>query len=80
VSSSNRTLETVIETIGEDGCVLPPLVILPGTLHMEDWDTKTNLPNDFLLGVSETGYTNDMVAMDWLVRFEHFSNRRRVGA
>jgi len=79
-SSSNRELVTVMETVGGDGSVLPPLVIIPGALHMEDWYTKTNLPDDFLLGVSETGYTNDMLAMDWLVHFEHFSDRRRVGA
>jgi len=77
-SSSNRELVTVMETVGGDSCVLPPLVIIPGTLHMGDWYTKTNLPDDFLLCVSETGYTNDMLAMDWLVHFEHFSDRRRV--
>ena len=77
-SSSNRELVTVMETVGGDGSVLPPLVIIPGALHMEDWYTKTNLTDDFLLGVSETGYTNDMLVMDWLVHFEHFSDRRRV--
>ncbi|KAG0126281.1 hypothetical protein HOY82DRAFT_615466 [Tuber indicum] len=36
------------------------MIIVPGIVLMEDWFTKTDLPDDVLLGVSESGYSNDM--------------------
>jgi len=59
-SSSNRELVTVIEIICRDGVVLPPMIILPGILHIEDWYVQTGPPDDILIGVSETEYSNDM--------------------
>ena len=79
-SSSNRELVTVMETVSGDGCVLPPFIIVPGSLHMEDWYLKTSISDDSLLGVSETGYTNDILAMSWLEHFERFSSGRQEGA
>jgi len=79
-SSSNQELVTVIETISGDGAVLPPMIIVPGMLQMEDWFTKTNLPGNVLLGVSETGYSNDVLAIRWLHHFEKYSAQRQLGA
>ena len=41
-SSSNRELITACETISGDGEVLPPMLILTGALHLNDWYTKTH--------------------------------------
>ena len=79
-SSSNRESVTVIEAISGDGGVLPPMIILPGALHMEDWYTKTAIPDTFLIGVSDTGYSNDNLALKWLSHFEAFSAKRQVGS
>ena len=62
-SSSNCELVTVMETVSGDGRVLPPFIIIPGSLHMEDWYLKTSISDDSLLGGSETGYTNDILAI-----------------
>jgi len=43
-SSSNRESVTVIEAISSDSGILPPMIILPAALHMEDWYTKTAIP------------------------------------
>jgi len=79
-SSSNRELVTVIETISGDGGVLPPMIIVPGALHMEDWYTRTAVPDNFLIGLSDSGYSNDRFALKWLYHFEAFSSKRQVGA
>ena len=78
-SSSNRELVTSCEAVSGDGDSLPPMLILPGTLHLEDWYTKTDLDDDFLLAVSETGYSNDELSLEWLHHFDKFSARRQVG-
>jgi len=65
----------VCETISGDGTALPPMLILPGILHQEDWYTKTDLEDDVLVAVSETGYANDELCLDWLHHFERYSAR-----
>ena len=79
-SSTNRELVTSCEAISGDGYVLPPMLILPGTLHLEDWTTKTNLDDNVLLAVSDTGYSNDQLALEWISHFDRFSSQRRTGA
>ena len=56
------------------------MIIVSGKLQMEDWFTKTNLPGDVLLGVSKTGYSNNMLEIKWLHHFEKYSAERRLGA
>jgi hypothetical protein len=67
------------ETISGDGTILPLILILPGILHQEDWYTKTDLDDDALVAVSETGYVNDELSLEWLRHFERYSARRQVG-
>ncbi|RPB04330.1 DDE-domain-containing protein, partial [Choiromyces venosus 120613-1] len=77
--STNRELVSVCETISGDGAVLPPLVIIPGVIHQEPWYTTTSIPDDYLIGRSETGYSNDELSMKWLAHFQIFSQRLQVG-
>ena len=79
-SSSTRELVTLIETVSGDGLVLPPMLIAAGKLHMTDWYTKTNIPDTYLMGVSDTGYSNEKLALDWIRHFNRFSARRQLGA
>lgn len=78
-SSTNRELVTSCRAISGDGAVLPPMLLLPGTLHLEDWYTITDLDDDYLLAVSETGYSNDVISLEWFYHFDRFSALRRVG-
>jgi len=40
------------------------MLIAPGTLHIEDWYTKIGIPDAYLVGVSESGYSNEKLALD----------------
>jgi hypothetical protein len=55
------------------------MLILPGILHQEDRYTKTGLEDDVLVAVSDTGYSNDELGLEWLRHFERYSARRQVG-
>ena len=56
--SSSREPVALYESISGDGEVLPPMIILPGMLHVEQWySTSTELEDNVLVGVSETGYS-----------------------
>jgi len=78
-SATNRELVTVCETISGDGVVLPPMIIVPGVIHQQPWYTGTSIPDDYLVGTSETGYTNDELTMKWLQHFQRFSYQRLRG-
>jgi len=78
-STSNRELVTACEVISGDGTVLPPMLILSGVYHEEEWYTDTGLEDDVLVAVSDTGYANDELRLEWLRHFERYSARRQVG-
>ena len=76
-SNTNRETVTVVEAISGDGYVLPPMVILKGVLLQERWFTTTNIGDDYLIAVSDTGYSNDVLCFQWIKHFERFTTKRR---
>ena len=55
---------TVIEAIGSNGFLLPPMIILAAKQHQASW--YHNLHPDWIIGVSDTGWTNDNLGRKWL--------------
>jgi hypothetical protein len=62
-SSTNRELVTVIEAVRCGGQVIQPMVILLGKVYQEHWYTKTGLEDNYLIPQSESGYSNDYLAL-----------------
>jgi hypothetical protein len=58
---------TALECIAADGWVMTPLYVFKGKKFMESWYGE-ELPN-FYTAVSEKGYMNDQLAIDWLHKF-----------
>lgn len=59
---------SAIECIAADGWIMTPLFIFKGERFMESWFDHPDLPN-FYTAVSEKGYINDQLAIDWLHKF-----------
>lgn len=78
-SSQNHELAIVGKTINGNGEVLPPLVVLPGQLHLKGW-INNELDGDTLVAVSDSGYTNDEISLAWLKHFDKFSAKGQTGA
>jgi hypothetical protein len=70
---------TVIECVSAGQDVIPPMVILAGKNVLEVWVTNTDLPGNFSLAVSDSGYANDELSLRWLEHFEHHSALRQQG-
>ncbi len=70
---------TVVECVSADHTVLPPFVILPGKKVLEAWIINTDIPEDFSIAVSDTGYSNDGLLLHWWKHFERHSAKRQVG-
>lgn len=69
---------TVIEAIGSNGFLLPPMIILAAKQHQASW--YQNLCPDWTIGVSETGWTNDQLGKNWLEAFNKHTKARTAGA
>jgi len=68
-SPENCKSITILETICADGSPpLPPVVICPGEKIMEHW-VQDNLTGVEVIAVSQTGYTNESIAVSWLDHF-----------
>ena len=62
----NREWVTAIETIRADGTTIPPMIIFAGKVHISTWYDEKQLPPDWTIGLSNTGWTNDELGMIWL--------------
>jgi hypothetical protein len=67
-SPENRISITVIESVSSISIAIAPVIIIPGKMHMESW-YHDNLHGNELILLSDTGYTNDELAMIWLDHF-----------
>jgi hypothetical protein len=77
-SSANRDYVTVIETISADGNTIPPMIILNAASHREHW-FPAGVGDDYLVGVSDSGYSYDGLALDWVKHFNSFTAPRQRG-
>ena len=55
---------TVIKSVNSTGWTLSPILILKSKLHQASW--YENLPADWVIGVSENGWTTDELGLLWL--------------
>lgn len=74
----NRDHVTGIECIAASGHVLPCAVVLRAAYILEKHVVPT-LHGDTLLAVSETGYANDEIHLDWIRYFNLRTQARQVG-
>jgi hypothetical protein len=77
VQPGNREWVTVIECISASGWSLPPFVILSGKVHQSNW--YRNLPLDWTIGISDNGWTNDQLGVEWVKHFNQHTVARTAG-
>ena len=73
-SSSNRETVTCVKTISDNGSVLLLMIIFLGSLLMEHW-FSSDIQDEALFAVSDTGYTNNELTLEWLTHFEKYSKQ-----
>ena len=78
VDPDNRDYVTSVECVCAADWSLPPFIILKGAHILHKWG-RNDLPEDTVLAVSPTGYSNDRLAYDWLLHFDTYSSRRQRG-
>jgi hypothetical protein len=77
-SSTNREYTTVVEAISADGHYIPPFIIFGGKCILAGWFDICDEP-DYTIGMSDSGYINDLLAFQWIQHFDRHTKRRMLG-
>ena len=77
IQPGNREWVTAIECVNASGWCLPPLVILSGKVHQSSW--YNGLPPDWVIGVSDNGWTTDQLGVEWVKHFNQHTTARTAG-
>ena len=67
-SLANRKSSTVIEAISATGRTIAPYMIMAGKRRMQNW-FNNKLDQASIFDMSESGFTNDRISVDWLKHF-----------
>ncbi|KAF4456327.1 hypothetical protein F53441_1486 [Fusarium austroafricanum] len=80
VQPGNREWITAIEAINAEGQSIPPFIIGSGQYHLANWYRECDLPGDWVIALSENGWTNNQLGLDWLRHFDRSIKDRLVGS
>ena len=72
----DREWVTLVQGVGATGKVIPPFIIFAGKVLISNW--FYDLPHDWVLQVSPTGWTNNNLALAWLKHFDAHAKPIRV--
>ena len=75
----NRESATAVEAISAGGRVIPPFLILSGEVHMARFYRQSELPDEAVLAVTATGFSNDRLALEWIKHFHQYTKDLAIG-
>jgi hypothetical protein len=80
IQPGDREWVTVIQSICAAGYAIPPFIIYKGRVHISAWYEETDIPYDWKLSVSENGWTNNVLSLEWLKHFNQHTKTRQRGS
>jgi hypothetical protein len=78
VQPGNREWVTLIQAINAAGWTVPPFLIFAGKYHLSAW-YEEDIPRDWAIAVSDNGWTNNEIGVEWLKHFNTHTKTRVVG-
>jgi hypothetical protein len=79
VQQGNREWTTLIQSINATGWAIPPFIIFKSRHHLSPWYKEDSLPQDWIIAISENGWTTDELGLQWLKHFDEHTKKRVVG-
>jgi hypothetical protein len=70
----------LIAGINAAGWSIPPFIILTAQYHLSAWYMDEAIPRDWVLAVSENGWTDNKLGLEWLKHFDAHIKTRTTGA
>ena len=79
VQQGNREWVKVIQGVGSSGYVIPPYIIFAGKTHLSSWYENSPLPKDWVIAVTENGWTTNERGEDWIRHFDEHTKSHTKG-
>ncbi|KAF1925185.1 DDE-domain-containing protein, partial [Didymella exigua CBS 183.55] len=79
IQPGNREWVTLIAAINAAGWSVPPFLIFAGKYHLSAW-YEEDIPRNWAIAVSDNGWTNNELGVEWLKHFNAHTKTRVVGA
>jgi hypothetical protein len=79
IQPGQREWVTVIQGVSAGGVAIPPFIIFAGQHHLSAWYEGSSIPQDWLIGISENGWTNNELGVKWLQHFVAHTKASRIG-
>jgi hypothetical protein len=79
VQPGNREWVTVIQGVNSQGWVVPPFIIVAGKNHLASWYQNSGFPPNWVIAVTDNGWTTNEKGMDWIRHFEKHTRPQTVG-
>ena len=79
IQPGNREWATAIACISAARWAIPPFLILAVKYHLSSWYQEYGIPRDWAIAVSNNGWTNNEIDLQWLEHFDKHTKDRTVG-
>lgn len=73
----NREYLSSLECVGGGGDVPLNMLSLSGEQHLEKWFEENDLDDDVAVAVSDSGYSNDEISLEWLEHFDKHTRKKK---
>jgi hypothetical protein len=80
IQLGDREWVTVIQSVFAAGSYTLPFIIYKGRVHISAWYEEADIPRNWKLSVSENGWTNNALGLEWLKHFDGHTKAGQVGA
>ena len=79
VQPGNREWATVIQGVNSYGWAMPPFIVVAGKHHLTSWYRDSPLPSEWVVTLSDNGWTTNEIGLDWVKHFDKHSRSRTKG-
>ena len=69
----------MIQAIQSGGEVIPLCVVVAGKVHLDSWYRDSPFPPEWAIDLSENGWTNNSIGLDWIKHFDTYTRTRTTG-
>lgn len=69
----------VIQGVSSQGWAVPPFIIVAGKNHLASWYENSGFPANWVIAVTENGWTTNERGMNWIQHFEKHTKSRTIG-
>jgi hypothetical protein len=80
IQPGDREWVTVIQAINALGWAIPPFIIFAGQYHLQAWYEGDDIPGDWPISLSDSGWTNNELGFEWLLHFNRHTEAKTKGS